>query len=474
METLASRAALIAAVWVAGCGGSTERCRPIDDPDGLWPHAALVRVDVYGAGASCSGSGVAGDGGLLASRSFSPGQPIALDLPSGRDEIVVTLFADTAGRQPIGAACTDGDFAAGSATCLALSLQPIPDGSACNACPAGRYCIGGECTPGCSTNDDCVGSGDGNAALTCCGHRCVDTTRDTADCGACGVTCSSANATPTCTNGACAWKCRSGFAHCGGDNTGCETNLEQAGVKPCGGTCVPTTSCCTAPDCTSPPGPAACYAAACSTGGACTYALQPGGVVCGATCCQSINGTCGAGCTLACDAGFADCDSDAANGCEQSLSTTSACGSCSNACSYPGGLASCSTGSCALAGCKSGFANCDGQAANGCECMSAGCCPGGACQQTHTNGLGQSYYDCTAPGTYNAQQALEACTAFTGDATQCDAITCSSGDLAVCSDGSSSSACDCWIYSGSQATRVKTGGKASCSCSAHTSSPMWN
>lgn len=33
-----------------------------------------------------------------------------------------------------------------------------------------------------------------------------------------------------------------------------------------------------------------------------------------------------------CDAGFGDCDSDAANGCETPLTTTSDCGSCGNAC----------------------------------------------------------------------------------------------------------------------------------------------
>ncbi len=456
MEKLVSRASLCIFVCaVGGCGGSTERCSPIDDPGGLWSRAALVRVDVYGAGTHCAGATVAGGGPLLTSRTFSTGAAVALDLPAGQDAIVLTLFADAAGTQPLGGACTEGEFAAGSSTCLALSLQsvaaPGSDGGACDG--------GGDC------------HADGGAP-GCCDRGCVDTASDVANCGACGVQCSNDHATPSCEAGACVWQCESGYAHCGSGNTGCETRLAQAGLKLCDGACVPASSCCVAADCTSPPGPAACYTAACSSAGACIYTVAPGVIACGATCCQSINGTCAADCSLACNGGFADCDSDPSNGCEQSLSTPSYCGGCFNVCSFPGGIAACPTGSCVLAGCKPGFANCDGQGTNGCECAGTSCCAG-ACENAHSNGLGQSYYDCTAPGTYNAQQALEACAAFTGDASQCHAVTCSTGDLAACSDGSPS-ACDCWIYSGSLTSRVKTGSKGSCSCSSHPNLPTWN
>jgi hypothetical protein len=95
---------------------------------------------------------------------------------------------------------------------------------------------------------------------------------------------------------------------------------------------------------------------------------------------------------------------------------------------------------------------------------------GGACQIMHSNGVGQSFYDCVAAGTHNQTQATEACAAFTGDASQCHSMSCGSGS-AVCSDGSGD-ACDCWIYSGDSAGRVKHNSVGSCGCQSD-SSTTW-
>jgi len=38
---------------------------------------------------------------------------------------------------------------------------------------------------------------------------------------------------------------------------------------------------------------------------------------------------------------------------------------------------------------------------NGCECATPGCCPGALCQNTHANGVGDSFYDCVAVGTHD-------------------------------------------------------------------------
>jgi N-acetylneuraminic acid mutarotase len=72
----------------------------------------------------------------------------------------------------------------------------------------------------------------------------------------------------------------------------------------------------------------------------------------------------------ACAAGFANCDGSSSNGCEVSLLTsTSHCGMCGRACpgaGTPGTMVTCTAGVCGSA-CLTGYADCDGSAANGCE-----------------------------------------------------------------------------------------------------------
>jgi hypothetical protein len=97
-------------------------------------------------------------------------------------------------------------------------------------------------------------------------------------------------------------------------------------------------------------------------------------------------------CVTACDAFSGDCDGDATNGCETDLGSNLAhCGSCDAAPCQPGphGAASCDGGSCSVT-CETGFGNCDGDPANGCEADFAtdlahcgacgGDCEGGTCK----------------------------------------------------------------------------------------------
>ncbi|HKU41732.1 MAG TPA: hypothetical protein VJR89_26425 [Polyangiales bacterium] len=89
---------------------------------------------------------------------------------------------------------------------------------------------------------------------------------------------------------------------------------------------------------------------------------------CGSSC-ENPNGStvCSEGlCTPSCASGFADCDGDAKNGCETDLGTVNACGACDRVCQNPHGTASCSAGSCSVS-CAAGWGDCDGLAANGCE-----------------------------------------------------------------------------------------------------------
>jgi hypothetical protein len=86
--------------------------------------------------------------------------------------------------------------------------------------------------------------------------------------------------------------------------------------------------------------------------------------------CVNLNGTtgCAAGiCIPSCDPGFADCDGNPANGCETNTNVDMLnCGGCGVECVCPGGTVPCVGGRCA-AGCDPGFGDCDGDWCNGCE-----------------------------------------------------------------------------------------------------------
>jgi hypothetical protein len=88
--------------------------------------------------------------------------------------------------------------------------------------------------------------------------------------------------------------------------------------------------------------------------------------------CKVTNGT-GAcvnrACTVgSCNTGFDDCDKDYTTGCEADLASDKTCGSCSNPCTAPtGGSAACVAGACKINACPTGFDDCDGIFATGCE-----------------------------------------------------------------------------------------------------------
>ena len=70
-------------------------------------------------------------------------------------------------------------------------------------------------------------------------------------------------------------------------------------------------------------------------------------------------------CTItSCGSGFDDCDGNVANGCEDDLTTTANCGACGTACAA-GQL--CTAGSCVNPPCAPGTDDCDGDPSNACE-----------------------------------------------------------------------------------------------------------
>lgn len=108
-----------------------------------------------------------------------------------------------------------------------------------------------------------------------------------------------------------------------------------------------------------------------------------------------------------CPQGQGDCDTNPLD-CETDLtSATSDCGFCDNVCAIANGTPTCMNSACAVAGCNSGFANCDANEINGCEvtlatnlsnCGTCGTactnargstsCIGGSCRPVCTSGWG--------------------------------------------------------------------------------------
>jgi hypothetical protein len=293
-------------------------------------------------------------------------------------------------------------------------------------CGPGRLCMGAQCVAGCDELHECP------TGQSCCGGGCVDTQRNIANCGLCNRACTVDHGMPACINGLClVGACTDPFVDCDGAvSNGCESNT-LTDVTNCGscGTVCPSRanaiSSCASGVCrfTCEPGFADCngdprdgcevdttsnpsHCGMCAR--ACTFA-NGAGVCSGSTCmlgacmpgfgncdgnaangCESdssrdvancggcgnacpsranATATCSAGtCGMTCSSGFADCDGNVANGCEVNTRTSAThCGMCNNACSFANAGASCSSSSCALGTCNTGFGNCDGNAANGCE-----------------------------------------------------------------------------------------------------------
>ncbi len=188
----------------------------------------------------------------------------------------------------------------------------------------------------------------------------------------------------TCGGGACGvLLCDDHFGDCT-SAPGCETNLYSP--SSCGDTCGDRVNCTTLPNTTSH---------ACTSLGDCRFSCVSGyddctsaagcetplttATSCGTDCDDRVNCTtlphtnsesCSAGsCSFSCDNGWGNCNSGA--GCETNLNATATCGTtCGNAtnCASLPNVASagCSTGSCVISSCNSGYADCS-DLSSGCE-----------------------------------------------------------------------------------------------------------
>jgi len=310
-------------------------------------------------------------------------------------------------------------------------------GTVCNLANATAGCSNGACTVvSCSAGfADC----DGVASNGCE----VNLGTSVPNCGSCGAACSANNGTPSCAGGHCAIACASGFADCDMNvANGCEVNTTN-NVNNCascghacpvaGGTPACNSSVCGVSSCQ--PGRGDCDgnpANGCETDTT-TSPQNCGG--CGLACFVA-NGTAGctaSHCTVAsCNPGFADCDGNAANGCETNLKTSGNCGGCGVTCALANGTSSCATGTCQLTGCTGSYADCDGIAANGCETntgtntLDCGSC-NAACSTAHdspTCSGGSCSVACAAGyGNCDANAANGCETATTNNVNACGSCT---------------------------------------------------
>lgn len=152
------------------------------------------------------------------------------------------------------------------------------------------------------------------------------------------------------------------------------------------------------------------------------------GVVCGGS---NAAGQCVDGqCYLTCASGYADCDGDTANGCEARLATDALhCGACAHACLAQNAPPLCFASACGHGPCRTGTGDCDGNAANGCETeirasiANCGAC-GRACAPPHA-----------VPSCEDRTCTFSSCLAGWGDCNRARADGCEvhvAGDPANC------------------------------------------
>lgn len=264
----------------------------------------------------------------------------------------------------IGQEDCDGDPSTGCEASLKTDLDHCGDCSkTCSYAHGVAQCVGGSCQFSSCEADwaDC----DGDLTNGCETQISVSLL----NCGACGTGCAFQHAAAECVAGQCKLgACDTDYLDCDSlESTGCEV-FAPTSVEHCG---------------------------------SCTVACDP---LSSTPACQG--GTCVA---ATCPTGFGDCDGSSSNGCEINLtSNPQNCGACGNACSFANATADCFSGVCVLANCQKPYGNCDGNVANGCEtnttssldhcgaCASpcvagpnaAVSCVNGACENTCQSGWG--------------------------------------------------------------------------------------
>lgn len=228
--------------------------------------------------------------------------------------------------------CPQGQVAC-EGVCVDFSTDPAHCGGCGQACDDGFSCVAGTCRAPCDENQ------------TDCDGACVDTRSDPFHCGACGVSC---GPTEFCAGGSCEISCRPHELAC---DRACIDPLSDP--NHCGGCdqACGATEICSEGGCACPDGTTACDGACVDLEsdpahcGGCGQACEVGPNMEAAACVEG-------GCVAECLPGFADCDGEAANGCEVDLTAPTSCGACDVSCRDD---QACVEGSCA---CPEGWEVC--------------------------------------------------------------------------------------------------------------------
>jgi hypothetical protein len=304
--------------------------------------------------------------------------PDAVADTTGKPDTEGGVKPDADGGPVADAGCPPGTTPCGL-LCVALANDPSNCGACGVVCGAGKVCNAGQCATSCGPS------------LTDCSGACVSLQQDPQNCGACGKVCNLPQAVAGCSAGACTVAaCATGFANCNGAPAdGCEVAL-ASDPKNCG--------------------------------------------ACGASC--GAGKVCNAGqCALVCQPPLADC-----SGACVSLQTDPLnCGACGKSCILPHAVAGCGAGACTVAACATGFADCNGAPADGCEAALAsdpancGACAK-ACPKDYVCTAGKCELSC-AP---NLTDCGGACVNLKTDPANCGACknACSLANAAAgCADG---------------------------------------
>lgn len=423
---------LFCVAWLVACGSSDDATSGPQPDGGADVADASLDGSTPAADGAAGSSGTSGDG--AAGESGTPGD--------GATESDGSCVEKTCGD--LGASCGIVSTTCGEVDCGECAPpKTCGGGGVTNQCGCKAYScteLGAECGTldngcedfdcgGCTPPNTCGGGGVANhcgcactlpnAATTCFAGVCsidscdngwgncdsdptngceMDVRADLQNCGACAHACSFANGVASCAWGQCVLgTCNADYADC--DNnpvSGCETNLnaDPDNCNTCGnscpslgGTAICVNGVCDVSNCNPglrdcDPIVAGCETDVTTSANHCAYCNNP---------CTFTNAT--AKCVAStcqidkCNAGWGDCDANESNGCETNTDASVLnCGSCGNACpTRPQAQSTCANGACGFS-CSSGWENCDGSAANGCEInLDADVLHCGTCTKNCTN-----------------------------------------------------------------------------------------
>ncbi len=332
-------------------------------------------------------------------------------LDAAADQSDVRVRRDTDGRCVTSADCVD---TVGTPACDTAAGRCVRCTAAEDSCPADEHCDDAAhlCVPGCRSDEGCNSGGGDAGRMRYCNvatRACVACLRDE--------------------------HCVRGYCENGGCVPWCEPD------RGCG----PSQTCCTRTCADLMSNPMHCGAC----GAACPAAARAL-----ATC---VSGAC----SLRCEAGFADCNMSAADGCEVNTRTAANnCGGCGTVCpSRPNAGPACVAGACSVT-CNAGFGNCNLRPDDGCEidtrasnsnCGACGAictarananaaCSGGMCRQT-----------CVAPFVDCNGNSADGCeTDVTANVANCGACGRTCGFLQGCAanDCSYTGLVSYWAFNG--------------------------